>query len=84
MGEFQFCITREQMGLTDGLEVGRKEKRKIWGGGTLRWEDEFRNGPGQSVVVTCTVLFWACELRKMEMSGTNVDVWICSSLYTST
>lgn len=39
MGEFQFCITREQMGLTDGLEVGRKEKRKIWDGGTLHWED---------------------------------------------
>lgn len=39
MDEFQFCITREQMGLTDGLEVGREEKRKIWDGGTLHWED---------------------------------------------
>lgn len=31
MGEFQFCITGEQMGLADGLEIGKKGKTKIYG-----------------------------------------------------
>lgn len=31
MGEFQFCITGEQMGFANGFEIGRKGKTKIHG-----------------------------------------------------
>lgn len=72
MGEFQFCITGEPMGLADGLEIGRKGKTKIHGVmvPTRQIQEgkcpSLRRGrlvqeQARALGVTLRFLFWACE-----------------------